>query len=177
MNPKYDDLLKSKMSAESYAKLTALKNQKVYDFVGEFAEHCDPASIFVCDDSEKDNQYIRDQALAKGEEHSMALSKQTIHWDGYGDQARDKVNTRYMVYPENLEKMKTLNSVAYDEGYKEIMGIAKDNMKGKDAVVKFLPKDLPAAFLPSPVSSLPTAGTLLIQNQYSIAPLMSIFST
>jgi len=137
MNTKYDDVLKSKMTEASYAKLTALKNQKVYDFVGEFAAHCNPENIFVCDDSEADNQHLRDEALALGEEFPMANSKQTIHWDGYGDQARDKVNTRYIVYPENLDKMKSLNSVAYDEGYKEIMGIAKDNMAGKPAVVKF----------------------------------------
>ncbi len=146
MNPKYDDVLKSKMSDDSYKKLTALKNQKVYDFVGEFAAHCDPKSIYVCDDSEKDNQHIRDMALEKGEEHPMANSKQTIHWDGYGDQARDKVNTRYMVYKENLEKMESLNSLEYNEAYDEIMGIAKGNMKGKDTVVKFFaegPTDSP----------------------------------
>ena len=137
MNPKYDDLLKSKMSEKSYKKLVALKNQKVYDFVGEFAQHCNPASIFVADDSKEDEQYIRDQALAKGEEHKLALDGQTIHWDGYGDQARDKTNTRYIVYPENLERMKSLNSIPYDEGYSEIMGIAENIMEGKDAIVKF----------------------------------------
>lgn len=146
MNIKYDDVLKSKMTEASYSKLIALNNQKVFDFVGKFAAHCNPESIFVCDDSEADNQYLRDQALALGEEFQMANSKQTIHWDGYGDQARDKVNTKYIVYPENLEKMKSLNSVAYDKGYEEIMGIAKDVMAGKPAVVKFFaegPTDSP----------------------------------
>ena len=137
MNPKYDDLLKSKMTEKSYSRLTAINNQKVYDFVGEFAEHCNPASIYVCDDSKEDEMFIRKTALEKGEEHPMALSEHTIHWDGYGDQARDKVNTRYMVYPENLEKMKAMNSLPYDQAYKEIMGIAKDNMAGKEAIVKF----------------------------------------
>jgi len=137
MNPKYDDLLKGKMSDSSYAKLTALKNQKVYDFVGEFAAHCNPASIYVCDDSKEDEEYIKKTALKNGEEHPMANSEQTIHWDGYNDQARDKVNTRYMVYPENLEKMKAMNSLPYDEAYEEIMGIAKGNMEGKEAYVKF----------------------------------------
>ena len=143
---KYEALLKSKISDENHKKLTALDNQKVYDFIGFFAEHCDPASIYICDDSEGDNQYIRDMAIEKGEEHSMANSKHTIHWDGYGDQARDKENTRYMVYPENYEKMKSLNSLEYDQAYNEIMDIAKGNMKGKDAVVKFFaegPTDSP----------------------------------
>jgi len=146
MNPKYEALLKGKMSDQSYQRLTALKNQKVYDFVGEFAEHCEPASIYVADDSAADEQYVRDQALAKGEEHKLTLDGRTIHWDGYGDQARDKVNTRYIVAPENLERMKSLNSLPYDEGYKEIMGIAKGVMKGKDAIVKFFaegPTDSP----------------------------------
>ncbi|MBZ4674084.1 MAG: Phosphoenolpyruvate carboxykinase [Spirochaeta sp.] len=134
---KYETLLKEKMSEESFQKLAALKNEKVMDFVGTFAEHCDPKSIYVCDDSEKDTQYVREQALAKGEEYTLANSKQTIHWDGYGDQARDKKNTRFMVYKENMDKMSSLNSIEYEEGLSEIMGIAKGIMKGKDAVVLF----------------------------------------
>ena len=134
---KFETVLKGKMSDESFAKLSALKNDKVMEFVGTFAQHCDPKSIYVCDDSEKDTQYVRDQALALGEEHPLANSKQTIHWDGYGDQARDKKNTRFMVYKENMAKMASLNSIEYEEGLSEIMGIAKGIMKGKDAVVLF----------------------------------------
>lgn len=137
MNPKYDDLLKGKMSDQSYSRLTAIKNQKAYDFVGEFAAHCNPATIYVCDDSAEDVAFVRKQSLAKGEELPMAKSEHTIHWDGYGDQARDKVNTRYMVYPENMEKMKAMNSLPFDEAQSEIMGISKGIMEGKDAIVKF----------------------------------------
>ncbi|MBN1776903.1 MAG: phosphoenolpyruvate carboxykinase (GTP) [Clostridiales bacterium] len=134
---KYEELLKQRMSGESYRKLTALDNGKVMDFIGAFTEHCDPASIFVCTDSESDIQYVRDQALKLGEEMTLKLPKQTIHWDSYGDQARDKVNTRYLVKKENFESMKALNSVEYEQGYAEIMDIAKGIMKGKPAVVLF----------------------------------------
>ncbi len=137
MSTKYEQLLKNRMSAESYSKLVALNNDKVSEFIGMFVEHCDPASVYVCSDSEKDIQFVRDQALAKGEEEHLANAKQTIHWDGYGDQARDKKNTRYLVYDENLARMSTLNSVKYEEGYKEIMEISKGIMQGKDAVVLF----------------------------------------
>jgi len=137
MDLKYDDVLKSKMSEESYKKLTALENQKVYDHVGYFAQHCNPASIYVCDDSPADEDYVRKMAIEKGEEHKLAKDGQTIHWDGYGDQARDKANTKFMVYKENLERMKSLNSVEYEEGLAEIQGIAKNIMDGKDTVVKF----------------------------------------
>ncbi len=137
MKSKYTDLLKSKMTEASFQKLVVLENEKVMDFVGLFAEHCNPDSIYVCDDSKEDELYIRAGALERGEEFKLAKKGQTIHWDGYGDQARDKVNTRYMVYKENLEKMKSLNSKEYEAAYKEIMEVSKDTMKGKDAVVKF----------------------------------------
>ena len=134
---KFEAILKEKMSAESLAKLMALQNEHVLEFVGTFAEHCDPKSIYVCDDSEIDTQYVRDKALELGEEFTLANPKQTIHWDGYGDQARDKKNTRFMVYKENMANMSTLNSVEYEQGYQEIMNISKGIMKGKDAVVLF----------------------------------------
>ncbi len=137
MSSKYENVLKNKMSAECYGKIEALKNQKIMDFVGFFAEHCDPASIFVCDDSEKDTQYVRDQSIAKGEEKKLAFPKQTIHWDGYNDQARDKNNTKFLVRKENLERMKSLNSVEYEQGYAEIIEISKGIMQGKDAIVQF----------------------------------------
>jgi phosphoenolpyruvate carboxykinase (GTP) len=137
MSNAFETILKGKMSEQSYRKIEALNNAKVMEFIGSFAEHCDPASIYVCDDSEEDKQYVRDQALSQGEEHPMALSKQTIHWDGYGDQARDKVNTKFMVYKENLERMKSLNSVEDEEGLAEIMDISKGIMQGKDVAVLF----------------------------------------
>ncbi|MDA3925802.1 MAG: phosphoenolpyruvate carboxykinase (GTP) [Kiritimatiellae bacterium] len=137
MSTNFENILKNKMSEKSYQKLTALNNPKVMEFIGVFADHCDPASIYICDDSAEDTKYVRENALAKGEEKPMGLSEQTIHWDGYGDQARDKKNTKFMVYKENLERMKSLNSVEYEEGYAEIMEISKGIMKGKDVVVLF----------------------------------------
>ena len=134
---KYEELLKQLMSDESYKKLTALNNEKVMEFIGSFAEHCEPASIYVCTDSEEDQQYVRDQALKLGEEVTLNYPKQTIHWDSYKDQARDKKNTKYIVKQENFESMKALNSVEYEQGYNEIMEISKGIMKGKAAVVLF----------------------------------------
>ncbi len=134
---KYEKLLRSKMSSESCRRLAALNNQKVIDFIGFFAEHCDPDSIYVCNDSEEDMQYVRRQALALGEETAMRYPNHTIHWDGYNDQGRDKNATKYLVYKENLERMKALNSLEYEAGYKEILEISAGIMRGKQAVVLF----------------------------------------
>ena len=134
---KYEEVLKTRMTKESYDKIQALNNKKIEEFIGFFIEHCNPTSVFVCNDSEKDNQYVRDQAIALGEEQILSKSKQTIHWDSYEDQARDKVNTRFMVYKENLKSMESLNSIEYEQGYSEIMDVSKGIMEGKPAVIRF----------------------------------------
>jgi len=131
------DFLRSKMSEAGWKKLDALKNEKLNAFIEEFARRCNPASIYICDDGAADEAYIRETALKKGEEHPMALANQTIHWDGYKDQGRDKRATRYIAYPEDFEKMKSLGTLPYEEGLGEILGIAENIMEGKEAVVKF----------------------------------------
>ncbi|PIU20773.1 MAG: phosphoenolpyruvate carboxykinase (GTP) [Elusimicrobia bacterium CG08_land_8_20_14_0_20_59_10] len=135
--PVITGLLQKKMNETSYKKLAALKNPKVTAFVEEFARRCNPRSIYVCDDGPEDAAYLRKLALEKGEERPMALPNQTIHWDGYGDQGRDKKATRYLARPEQLEKMRSLGALPYEEGLAEILGIAENIMEGKDAVVKF----------------------------------------
>ncbi len=163
---KYEDLLKAKMSSESFAKLKALKNEKVLNFVGEFAEHCNPASLYVCDDSQTDRDYIKKTAIEKGEEKTIYLKNQTIHWDGYTDQGRDKNNTRYLVNPENMERMKALNSLGYDEGYREIMDISRHIMEGKDAVVQF--------FCEGPAESVFSVPCVQITDSFYVAHSESI---
>ncbi len=136
MNEKYERILKEKMSDESYNKLIALNNKKLYDFVGYWVENNEPDTVYMCDDSKEDEEYVRRIAIEKGEEVKLSKSGQTMHYDGYGDQARDKANTKFLVPKERLEIMKNLNIVEYEEGMKEIMEISKGIMMGKDAVVK-----------------------------------------
>jgi phosphoenolpyruvate carboxykinase (GTP) len=169
-------LLQSKMSEESYEKLAALHNDKVMEFIGSFVEHCEPASVFVCTDSEADIQYVRDQALTLGEEHTLSRDKQTIHWDGYSDQGRDKKGTRFLVYKENLDNMKALNAIEYEEGLAEIMSISKGIMKGKAAVVQFFSEGPTESASPFLVFNSPTVGTLRIRSSFYTDPRTTIFS-
>jgi phosphoenolpyruvate carboxykinase (GTP) len=137
MNNHYQALLQSRMNRESYEKLAALNNPKVMSFVGFFVDHCRPESVYVCDDSEHDIRHVRSRALETGEETALAKAGQTIHWDNYGDQARDRQNTRIMVPGEKLESMSALNAIDLKDGYKEIQKIAKGIMEGKEAIIQF----------------------------------------
>ena len=136
MNERYEALLKGRMSDESYRKLIALENRKLFDFVGEYVELCEPDTVYVCDDSDEDAEYIRLKALEKREETKLAKQGQTIHYDGYGDQGRDKANTKFMVARENMAIMGELNCVEDEEGLAEIRKVSKGIMKGKEAIVK-----------------------------------------
>lgn len=66
MGSHYLSLLKEKMSEDSFAKLMKLENTKVNDFLGTFAKHCNPKSIYICDDSKEDEAYIKAKALEIG---------------------------------------------------------------------------------------------------------------
>ena len=136
MSERYVDLLKAKMSEASYGKLVALENKRLFDFIGEYVELCEPASVYFCDDSAADADYIRQQALKNGEEFPLARAGQTMHYDGPSDQGRDKNNTRFMVSKETMERMTNLNCILHADGLAEIRQISKGIMKGKEAIVK-----------------------------------------
>ena len=72
MSKDFSELLRSKMGETSYGKLASLDNAKLNEFIGFFAEHCNPATIYMCDDSEEDEAYVRTMSLKKGEERPLA---------------------------------------------------------------------------------------------------------
>lgn len=135
MKSKYESLLKAKLGA-TFPKLDALDNPKLNDFLGEYIELCNPSAVHFCDDSEADAELVRRKSLERGEETPLARKGQTIHYDGYNDQARETKNTRFLVPKEEMPVMAALNSVEYDAGIAEIKSIAKGIMSGREAFVK-----------------------------------------
>ena len=132
----YLDLISEKCGQEGLQKLTLLNNSKVIDFVGKYIEHCNPDTVYICDDSDKDKRYIRDKAIESKEEKPLATEGHTIHFDGANDQARDKANTKYLLAPDT-DLGSSLNSTDREEGVKEVHGFLKDSMVGKEMAVLF----------------------------------------
>ncbi|NQT00139.1 MAG: phosphoenolpyruvate carboxykinase (GTP) [Candidatus Omnitrophica bacterium] len=128
------EILKKKCSQMSFRKLTELNNQHLVDFVAKYAELCAPESIYVCDDSAGDVQYIREQALKNGEERKLNTKGHTIHFDSYFDQARDKGNTKYLITPE-MKLGESINATEREQGLAEVHGYLKNSMVGKEAYV------------------------------------------
>jgi phosphoenolpyruvate carboxykinase (GTP) len=135
-NNRFAPLLKSKMSPESYGKLVELGNESLFTFVGEYTELCEPDSVYMCDDSDGDAEYIRQNSLRRGEEKALAKEGQTIHYDGYEDQGRAPGATKNLVAKELVPLMGALLAKEREEGLAEVREILKGIMKGKQAIVK-----------------------------------------
>jgi len=136
MQEKIQELLKDRLTEDDYRKLTALKNQKLHRFVADAIELCNPDSVFVCTDSRKDVNFVREQAVATGDESTLAMEGHTVHFDGYHDQARDKANTKYLVPPE-IQLGANLNQIEKEKGLSEVRGYLKNIMSGRRMFVRF----------------------------------------
>ena len=149
MNNNYLDLLRNKIDPENLEKITCLNNAEVVEFIGEYLELCNPKSVFVRTDSPEDSRYIREQSCVLEEERKLNFKGQTIHFDGYLDQARDKKNTRYLI-PQESKFGKYLNSVNKQKGIAEIKDILKNCMVDKQMLICFFclgPLDSPFSIL------------------------------
>ena len=66
---KYQTLLKQKMDGTSFFKLMGLENEKLLTFIGEWVEICNPDSVFMCNDSEEDAEFVRRKAWKSGKSY------------------------------------------------------------------------------------------------------------
>ena len=130
------ELLKGKCEQKSYVKLMQLNNPKLHSFIAKYVGLCNPDSVYICNDSKEDRQYIRNKALELGEESALAVDGHTIHFDGYNDQARDKANTKYLL-SKGADLGAALNAVDKEAGLGEIHQYFKNIMVGKEAYVLF----------------------------------------
>jgi len=138
-------IIKEKCDEKNFEKLKAINNKHLNDFIAKFVKLFEPDSVFVCNDSEEDIQYVRDKAIKDGEETKLAVPGHTVHFDSIYDQARDKARTKFFV-PKGQEFGKGLNIIDKDEGIAEVNEIMSGIMKGRQLLVMFFtlgPADSP----------------------------------
>jgi len=125
-----------RVSQADWLKLTALQNEHVNAIVTEFIRHCQPAKVTVISDAAEDIAYVRQLALNTREEEPLKIAGHTIHYDGYGDQARDKEHTRILVSDAHLMSER-LNTLDRKKGLAEIFQLLEGIMVGKEMLVRF----------------------------------------
>jgi len=124
------------MDKIDFQKLEELNNQHVIKVVEEAIQLCKPSKVAVITDSKEDINYVRELALAIGEEKKLKMVGNTIHFDGYYDQGRDKTNTKYLL-SKDVDWGIKVNSIEKEKGLKEIYSYLDGSMAGKEMLVRF----------------------------------------
>jgi phosphoenolpyruvate carboxykinase (GTP) len=129
-------LEKKYLNVENRAKLEALGNSFVINHVEKFVDLCKPSKVTVITDDPKDIAYVRQLALVNGEERILKMSGHTVHFDGYFDQARDKLHTAVLL-PHDRRLSRSINSIERENGLEEILSLLNGAMKGKECLIRF----------------------------------------
>ena len=129
-------ILKNRLHQKDYQKIMRLDNPLMNAFIATSIEICNPEKIFVATDSPEDIQYTREAALRNYEEKKLAIEGHTIHFDGYFDQARDKVHIKFLLTPGTILGPE-LNTMDRDEGLNELVQIMINIMAGHELFIKF----------------------------------------
>jgi phosphoenolpyruvate carboxykinase (GTP) len=136
MGDNIKDSLKMRLPESELAKLTKIDNLRLFEFIAEYIELCNPSSVFVNTGSDDDKKYIREKAIKNCEEAPLAINGHTIHFDNYYDQGRDKEHTGILV-PEGVDLGEAIETKPRDEALKEINEILKNIMAGKELFICF----------------------------------------
>lgn len=136
MKKEFTEILRERLDENNYNKLMAIDNPYVHEIVARYIEHCNPEKVFVSDGTEESIQYIRDAAVANGEEMKLATPGHTVHFDGYYDQARDREHTKFLL-PEGVKLGSSLRAIDREEGLREIHEIMRDIMRGHELYICF----------------------------------------
>ncbi len=120
------EILKDKLSPQDLEKIFSLENSHLERFLSFYIELCNPREIRILSEPQ-DIEFIKKEAIKKGEEIELKIKGHTAHFDGIYDQARDKKNTKFLL-PKG-EELEDINFLEREEGLNEIHSFLKDIMK------------------------------------------------
>jgi phosphoenolpyruvate carboxykinase (GTP) len=133
---KIKEILTSKLSNEGIKRIEALNNSFLEEFIARYIEILQPEKAYVSIGIDEDFAYIRKRALELYEEIPLKINGHTAHFDAYGDQGRDKANTKILL--ENGEWLdEVIVTGSRDENLKEVHEILAGIMKGREMFICF----------------------------------------
>ena len=130
------DLFQQRLDAEHYDRIGRIETPAVLIKIANAIALCDPAAIFVNTGTEADVEWIRQHALAKGEEKALPMPQHTIHFDLKEEQGRIIDRTFYIVDADEKVSSLALKKLR-DEALKEIRSRMTGIMRDKTMIIGF----------------------------------------
>ncbi|MBU0943934.1 MAG: phosphoenolpyruvate carboxykinase (GTP) [Proteobacteria bacterium] len=130
-----------------------------------------PASIFINSGSEEDIQYIREQAIKRGEEGLLTTTGHTYHFDGPNDQGRDTANTKYLAY-DTTEISSLQKKELHRSGVVEVRNIMDNIMSTREMIVSFISRGPVGSPVADPTLQL-TDSFYVTHSEYILYRMMN----
>jgi phosphoenolpyruvate carboxykinase (GTP) len=129
-------VFKRKMDDEHLSRISKIKNPDILIRIANSIVLCNPDMVFINTGSSEDQAFIKNLALEKKEEHTLAMENHTIHFDLAGEQGRIVDRTFYIANPED-QVSSLANRMDRENALKDIQSNMEGIMEGMTMIVGF----------------------------------------
>ncbi|CCK81801.1 PckG: phosphoenolpyruvate carboxykinase [Desulfobacula toluolica Tol2] len=129
-------ILKKHMDDEQLTRILKIKHPEVLKRIADSIVLCNPSAVFVNTGSPEDREFIKNLALEKKEESSLAMKGHTIHFDLAQEQGRIIDRTYYIANPED-QVSSLANRMDRPTALEQVRSNMTDIMKGMTMIIGF----------------------------------------
>ncbi|WP_322787260.1 phosphoenolpyruvate carboxykinase (GTP) [Desulfobacula phenolica] len=129
-------IFKKHMDDEQLTRILKIKHPEVLKKIADSIVLCNPSAVFVNTGSPEDREFIKNLALEKKEESSLAMKGHTIHFDLAQEQGRIIDRTYYIANPED-QVSSLANRMDRPTALEQVRSNMTDIMKGMTMIIGF----------------------------------------
>ncbi len=153
-------VIETALDASNQEKLSAIQTEGALIKIANAIAICAPEAVFIDTGSAQDAQWIRDYALARGEERRLAKANHTLHFDLPQEQAR-LVNQTFYIVNEGARLSSLAKSVARTEALDYVRTHLMGIMKGMTMMVGFFIRGPKGARVATPAIEISSSAYVL----------------
>ncbi|WP_457551229.1 phosphoenolpyruvate carboxykinase (GTP) [Desulfobacula sp.] len=160
------------MDDEQLTRILKIKHPEVLKRIANSIVLCNPSEIFVNTGSSEDQRFIKNLALTKKEEESLAMKGHTIHYDLAGEQGRIIDRTYYIAHPED-QVSSLANRMDRPTALEQVKSNMTDIMKNMTMIIGFYIRGPVGSPVSNPALEITSStyvshsAELLYRNAYS----------
>jgi len=166
-------LFAERLDHDHQDRMTRITHPEVLLKIANAIAMCEPEAVFINTGSETDRQFIRELAIANGEEAPLPMAGHTIHYDLKEEQGRI-IDRTFYIANEGEQISSLANKTLRDQALADIREKMAGIMRGKTMIVGFYmrgPAGAPAANPALEITSsayVAHSAEILYRNAYAV---------